>query len=118
REVVARFQRDVQARVNLPAPMDLEGAVGDLDDLGGLDALNGRDDLAAVLRAAALDGDLSNGAIAPGLDRVHGHDGATRAGDGGRYLPEHPAGTGRERDVQGQRELCGCGGHRGGSYEG
>ena len=52
RQVVAALQRDVQAGVDLAAPVHLEGAVGDLDDLGGLHRLDGGDHLAAVVGAA------------------------------------------------------------------
>src|SRR6185436_14957863 len=79
--------------------------------------LNGGDDLAAVVRAPALDGDLPDGAIALRVDGVDGHDRATRTGDGSRDLPEHAARPRREGDAEGQGELCGCGGHRLGSYE-
>ena len=51
REVVARLDRDVQAGVDLAAAVDLEGAVGDLDELGAAHALDGADHLAAVLDA-------------------------------------------------------------------
>jgi hypothetical protein len=113
REIVARLERQVEPRVDLATAVDLEGAVRDLDHLRRLHGLNRRDHLPAMVAAAALDGDLANGAVTLGLDGVDGHDGPTRAGDGGGDLAEYAAGPGRQRDAEGQRELCGGGGHRG-----
>ena len=65
REVVARLERHVQAGVDLAAAVELEGAVGDLDDRAPR-APPGRRaiDLAAVLGARAVDGDLAQRVVA------------------------------------------------------
>jgi hypothetical protein len=111
RQVVARLQRHVQPGVDLAPAVYLEGPVRDLDDLGGAHGLDGRDDLAAVLDAGAFDRDLAERAIALRLDGVDGHDRAAGAGDRRRDLAEHAARLLGKRDAQGERELCGRGGH-------
>jgi hypothetical protein len=60
-----------------------------------------------MLRARALDGYLAQGALAVCLDGVDRDDCAVGAGDGGGDLAEKAAGPMRQRDAQGERELCG-----------
>jgi hypothetical protein len=60
-----------------------------------------------MLRARALDGYLALGALAVRLDSVDRDDCAVGAGDGGGDLAEEAAGPMRQRDAQGERELCG-----------
>src|SRR5215218_863906 len=87
--------------------MHLEGAVGDLHDLGAAHGAHRRDHLTAVLDARAFDRDLAQGALAPRLDRVDRDDRPAGARHRGGHLAEHAAGPVRQRDPQGEGELCG-----------
>src|SRR5215204_261367 len=87
--------------------MHLEGAVGDLHDLGAAHGAHRRDHLTAVLDARAFDRDLAQGALAPRLDRVDRDNRPAGARHRGGHLAEHAAGPVRQRDPQGEGELCG-----------
>ena len=77
----------------------------------GAHRLDGRDHLAAVLDARALDGDLAQRVIAPGLDGVDRHDRPARAGDRRGDAAEHAGGLLGQLDAQRERELCRGRGH-------
>ena len=59
REVVAGLQRDLQAGVDLAAAVELERAVGDLDQVDVVERLDDPDDLVPVLAVRAVDRDLA-----------------------------------------------------------
>ena len=67
REVVARLERHLQAGVDLSAPVQLERAVGDLDQLDAVELLDDTDHLVPVRLVRAVDRDLAQGALL-GLD--------------------------------------------------
>jgi hypothetical protein len=98
--------------MDLAAAVHLEGAIGDLHELGGAYRLHGGDHVASVLDARALRGDLAEGAVALRVDGVHGHDGAARSRDRRGDLAQHTAGPAGELDAQRERELCRRSGHR------
>ena len=104
REVVARLDRRLQAGEELAAAVELEGAVGDLDQVAALDELGGGDDRVGVVLVARHDRDLADRLGVAHLDRVDRADRAACRADRGR---EHAklAGSAVELDPQRQRVL-------------
>ncbi len=104
REVVARLDRRLQAGEELAAAVELEGAVGDLDQVAALDQLGGGDDRVRVVLVARHDGDLADRLGVAHLDRVDRADRAARRAERGREQAKL-AGSAVELDPQRQRVL-------------
>src|SRR5690606_793683 len=90
--------------VDLAAAVELEGAVGDLDELRPLDLLDGADDVGPVVEVVAEDGDLAQELALARLDDVDRPDVAAGPADRAGEDAEH-AGTILDLDPEGHRVL-------------
>ena len=75
--------------LELAADVQLERAVGPVDDLGALDAADGLDDAALVRLVARVDREVAQDVVAVGLDEHDVADRAAGLADRGRDAAEH-----------------------------
>ena len=106
REVVARLERLLVALLDLAADVHAQGAVGGVDHRRAVDGVDRLDDLAAVLVARGVDGDVAQRVAALERDEVDGADRAAGVADRARDLAEH-AGAVVDLDADRQGVLCG-----------
>jgi hypothetical protein len=89
REVVAGADRDLVLDLDLPAEVQQEGPVGDVDHAHAGKPAEPIHDLLAVLAVARLDREIAYDPVAARLDEVHGADVTAGSADCARHPPEH-----------------------------